>query len=337
MPLDPTLVAALQSLGLPSTDAPRRPVVRSKGNTLVTFGLVQRTGAVEWVGVWIHGRNLDFVGPEPPPSGHAEPQGLSGTSARVVDLVAEAARVYLERVEELDEALAELQLRGDKAALNEIWILQRKTAHLRGHISRALVAAAELSNAHSKEFPNLDKAFPTVSAELERVHGLAEAVRQGLSDLILLRNAERSNELSDMTNELSRTSNRIAALANISNIRMLGITYIALLLALIGAVVLIPNTGATILGMPSAAWVPGIWVDFILIVLAVIPIVVVFTRGWVRILLRGMMGFEGKAAEGVRDLPEISPDAAADESPATGHPPASGSALGRAPRPTSDR
>jgi hypothetical protein len=88
---------------------------------------------------------------------------------------------------------------------------------------------------------------------------------------------------------------------------MLGIAYVALILALVSAVVLIPTTAATILGMPSAGWVPGLWVDVILVVLAIVPIAVVFSRPWVKGVLRSLGSVEARTREGLRDLPEISP------------------------------
>ena len=144
------------------------------------------------------------------------------------------------------------------------------------------------------------------TAELVRVRELALSVQEGLSDLILLRNAEESNRIAEAANALSRTSNRIAALANISNIRMLGLTYIALVLGLVSAAVLIPNTGATILGMPSAAWIPGWWVVVVLTVLAVVPIWAIFSRRFVRRILVDLEDAERRAQEGVVDLPEVS-------------------------------
>jgi hypothetical protein len=79
--------------------------------------------------------------------------------------------------------------------------------------------------------------------------------------------------------------------------------------------VLIPNTTATILGMPSAEWVSGFWVVVIVAVTAVVPIVIVFTRPWVVALMRGLGGFERTSREGLQDLPEVSPTAAASTAP----------------------
>jgi len=92
---------------------------------------------------------------------------------------------------------------------------------------------------------------------------------------------------------------------------MLGVAYLAFVLALVSVVVLIPNTAATVLGMPSAGWVPGLWVDVILAVLAIVPIAVVFSRPWVLRLLRGVGAYEVRSSEGISDLPEVSPQASA--------------------------
>jgi hypothetical protein len=172
-------------------------------------------------------------------------------------------------------------------------------------IGRALVVSAEATGPSAKRFPQSEPALEAADREVGRVRDLAVSVQQGLSDLILLRNAEQGNRIAEFANELARTSNRIAALANISNIRMLGLTYIALLLGLVSAVVLIPNTAATVLGMPSASWVPGYWVDVSLVVLGVGSFLAVFTRPWVRRLLRDLGPSEQRAGEGLLDLPEV--------------------------------
>ena len=78
----------------------------------------------------------------------------------------------------------------------------------------------------------------------------------------------------------------------------------ALILGLVSAAVLIPNTAATILGMPSAGWVPGAWVDVVLVLLGLIPILVIFTRPWVVGMLRTLRESEVRVTEGIADLPE---------------------------------
>ena len=303
-----TVADALVAFGHPSNALPNRPVLHGSAGTLVTFGLPTADGGLTWAGVWIVGREVRFLGGEPPATGYAAAHHLTGAAAGLFELLVGASRVFLERIEEVDEKLAEAQQHGRTVPLNDVWRLQRKVAVLRAQIGRSVVVLAECGIRFPEAFPGLKEGMAPLIDEMTRVQGLAESVRQALSDLILLRNAEESNRIAEAANELSKTSNRIAALANTSNIRMLGLTYVALLLGLISAVVLIPNTGATILGMPSAAWVPGLWVDVILVVLAVIPLLLVFSRSWVRAFLHGIGGYEARVTEGIADLPELEAD-----------------------------
>ncbi|MCI4368983.1 MAG: hypothetical protein L3K09_05415 [Thermoplasmata archaeon] len=309
---------ALAQLGRPPGSPPSRPVLHGAAGTLVTVGILSGRRAVTYSGAFVSDGVVRLVGPAPPPSGLAETLAAPTDSTRaIVDLLVEATRLYLERVEEVDLKLAATEEHGRSVPLHEVWSLHRDSAGVDAQVGRALVASAELSGPLARSFPGIEKVLPSIVAELERTSALCAQTRQALSDLILLRNAEESNRIATAANELSRTSNRIAALANISNIRMLGLTYVALLLGLVSAVVLIPNTAATILGMPSAGWVPGVWVDAILIVLAVVPVVLVFSRRWVLGMLRGFSSYERRAREGLSDLPELSPDAAADPSDAS--------------------
>jgi hypothetical protein len=176
---------------------------------------------------------------------------------------------------------------------------------VREQIARVLSLVAELDGPVGSGFPDLSEVLPSLEVEAERLLELSGSIAQTLRDVVLLRNAEDANRIAEAANELGRISNRIASLQNTSNIRMLGIAYLAFVIALISVVVLIPNTAATILGMPSAAWVPGLWVDIILIVLAVVPLVIVFSRGWVVRVLRDLQGSERRATEGIDDLPEL--------------------------------
>ncbi|MCI4354291.1 MAG: hypothetical protein L3K06_02875 [Thermoplasmata archaeon] len=301
-----SLSEALTAFGRPATEIPRHPVFHGPAGALVTFGVLSGTGPIRYSGVWIGPKEIRFLEHEPKETGAAGAHQLRGNSALLFELYLAAARAYLERVEEIDERLAEAQQRGRSIPLSEVWTLQRHVAAVRAQIGRALVGFAECTTRFSDRFPAIEPAAPTVTGELVRVRELAMSVQQGLSDLILLRNAEESNRIAEAANALTRTSNRIAALANTSNIRMLGLTYIALVLGLVSAAALIPNTGATILGMPSASWVPGIWVDLILIVLIVIPAWLIFSRRWVRKILVDLEGAETRAEEGIDDLPEVS-------------------------------
>jgi hypothetical protein len=316
----PAVAEYLLRLGL-TQSVPPRPVVRAANGLLVTVPLPRPGGEVAWRGVFVGPSGPERVGPPAETHRFSEAHHLTGASAEVADLLAEAARRYLEETETLDERVAELQGREGHeghGGLAEVWRAGRAAARLRAHLGRALVAMAELERQPAKTFPGLADALPSLRSELERVEGLLASVQQAVSDLILLRNAEQANRLAATANDLGRLSNRIAELQNISNIRMLGITYLALILAIIGAVVLIPNTGATILGMPSAGWVPGLWVDGILAVLAVVPIVLVFSRPWVRQLLHGMGTYEFRVGEGMDELPERVPAASPTDAPPGG-------------------
>ncbi|HYK94021.1 MAG TPA: hypothetical protein VEY07_08295 [Thermoplasmata archaeon] len=303
-----SLAPALAAVGRPESDVERHPVLHGNGETLVTFGRPDSAGTVQWSGIWISATGLEFLGVEPAGHGASRSHRLSGPAAQLFDLVVDIARVYLERIEELDQQLSEAQQRGRMVPLPDIWRLQRRTALLRAQIGRSLVALAEVSGPFGTVFPGLTPALPSLQSELGRVQTLCVNLQQALSDLILLRNAEESNRIAESANELARISNRIASLANTSNIRMLGLTYIALFLGLVSAIVLFPNTAATILGMPSAAWVPGLLVDAALVGAAVVPLVVVLRSRWVRTMLRGLPEYEERASEGVADLPELSAD-----------------------------
>jgi hypothetical protein len=301
-----TVREALQQIGYTRGESPPRPLLHAKSGTLVSFALLGDRG-VQWVGLWIDPEGVPKILGDGAPGGPGGFHGLSGVSAQLFDLFAEAARRYLEKTEEVDSKLALLQERTRALPVEEIWRLQREMAVIRAHIGRALVAAAECGGPSYASVPGFAEALPSIVGELSRVQDVASNVRQALSDLVLLRNAEDSNKIAEIANILSRSSNRIAALANTSNIRMLGLTYLALVLAVISGIILFPNTAATILGMPSAAWVPGLWVDVALFLTAIIPLVWVLSRSWVRRLLRELAGYEMRAVEGVSDLPEISP------------------------------
>jgi hypothetical protein len=309
------LASALLAVGRSEQELARHPVLHGNGDTLVTFGRPHPDDTVHWAGAWISAGGVQFVGEDPESHGASRSHRLTGPAGQLFDQVVDAARLYLERIEELDERLSEAQQRGRTVPLPDVWRLQRQAALLRAQIGRSLVALAEVAGPFSGAFPGLASAVPSLEAELGRVQQLCTNLQQSLSDLILLRNAEESNRIAEAANELGRISNRIAALANISNLRMLGLTYIALVLGLVSAVVLFPNTVATILGMPSAAWVPGVVVDGAIVLAAAGPLVVVLRAGWVRTLLRGLPAYETRAAEGIRDLPEVAADASPYEPP----------------------
>ncbi|HEV2231051.1 MAG TPA: hypothetical protein VGS18_02565, partial [Thermoplasmata archaeon] len=230
---------------------------------------------------------------------------LTGPTAAIVDLVQAAYRSYSERLEEVGSRADNLEGRAEVPSIAELRSLNQVLTGIRKHISRTSLLVAGLEGPLGANFPDLATPLTAMRAEVAQLEGLSAELAQVVRDLLSLRNAVESNRLAEAANDLGRVSNQIAALANTSNVRMLGVAYLAFVLALISAVVLIPNTGATILGMPTAAWVPGFWVDTILEILAVVPIVVVFSRRWGLRLLRGMGEYEVRSSEGISDLPEL--------------------------------
>ncbi len=298
---------------------PPRPVLRGPAGTLLTLPYPEAPDGVFWRGLLIGPEGVRPLGPPVADHRSSAAHGLTGGAGAAADLLAVSVHLGVEAAEGIDLRLADLEARGGAAGLAAIAEVQRRAARLRGQIGRTGAALEEAARRTEPEFVPLAAVLPALRSELARGRELLAAAQQGLSDLVMLRNTEESNRLSVAANALGATSNRIAELQNVSNIRMLGITYLALILALIGAVVLIPNTGATILGMPSAGWVPGLWVDLILVVLAAVPMAIVFRQRWVRELLRGLGSYEGRTGEGMRDLPERIPDGTDDPpAPATG-------------------
>jgi hypothetical protein len=309
-----TLEGALAALGHPSLGVSRRPVFRTSKATLVTLATLDAAGSPVWHGIWMDARGIRPLGPDVAPSLLTEGSTAAAPTIDLVNLLQAAYRSYVEGLEALGGRLDLLEARPDPAPLSELGALLHALARTRKQVVRLEVLVAELDGGLGLKFPGVEAYLPGVRAEVTHLDELASGLAQGVRDLVAIRNAVEANELAGAANRLGEVSNRIAALANTSNLRMLGVAYIALVLALVSAVVLIPNTGATILGMPSAAWVPGLWVDLILIVLAVIPAVIVFSRPWVRNTLRGLPTFERRSQEGLADLPEV-PAQAVDEDP----------------------
>jgi hypothetical protein len=300
-----TVPEALRAVGHAGAGLPSRPVLHGPGGTVLLLPLPGPDGRPVVRGVWLSKEGYRRLGPPPPPSLLTEGQRLPRPTADLVDLVQGAARSYLERLEALGERLDALEDRWDRVELSELGNLQRTHRELRKGVGRLSLVVEELGGPLGERFPGLERVLPRVQEELAHLEEFETGLGQSFRDLLALRSAAEANRLSEATNQLGVISNQIAAYANTSNIRMLGIAYVALVLGLVSAVVLIPNTGATILGMPSAAWVPGLWVDVILAVLAVVPLVAVFSRPWVKALLHGLGSIEARTREGVRDLPEI--------------------------------
>jgi hypothetical protein len=302
-----TLADALQAVGHSSEKLPSRPILHGPGGTVLLLATVDPEGHPTFHGVWVAKNGPRWIGPRPPSSLLSEGAHLSGPTAELVNLLQAAARSYVERLEALDERVDGVEGKWDTVSLAELGNLQKGYRSLRETIGRFSIVVGELDGPLGERFPGLGKALPPVQAELSHLQDFSTGVGQSIRDLLALRNAAEANRLSEATNRLGEVSNQIAAVANTSNIRMLGIAYLALVLGLVSAVVLIPNTAATILGMPSAGWVPGWWVDVLLTVLAVVPLGLVFSRPWVKAMLRGIGSIESRTREGLRDLPEIAP------------------------------
>lgn len=298
---------ALEANGLPAQPVPRRPVLHGPGGTVLLVATLDAEGRPSYHGVWLSRAGTRWLGPHPPGSLLATTHRLGGITGDLVNLLQAAARSYLDRLEELAERLDAVEAHADAASVADLAALHRSYRALREHVGRLGVTVSELDGPLGESFPRLPDVLPQVKPELQHLEEFSSWIGQGIRDLLSLRSAAEGNRLSVATNRLGEVSNQIAAFANTSNIRMLGVAYVALLLGLVSAVVLIPNTAATILGMPSAAWVPGIWVDVILVVLAVVPIVLVFSRPWVRRVLGAFRVSESRTAEGLSDLPEVDP------------------------------
>jgi hypothetical protein len=272
--------------------------------TVATLGAGSRP---VWHGLWVERGAARVLGPSVPASAVPGRAGLGPATGPLVDQIAASELSLLERIEAIGMRLDALEATAEPPPLGDLSSVQRELVTVRKHLFRLELLLAELEGPLGASFPGIARVLPELSASFSRLSQLAGGLQQAARDLLGLRSAAEANRLADTANALGRTSNEIAALANTSNLRMLGVAYIALALALISAVVLIPNTGATILGMPSAAWVPGIWVDVILVVLAVVPAAFVFSRRWVRRVLTGWGDYRERSAEGLHDLPEISP------------------------------
>jgi hypothetical protein len=300
-----TVAEALQRVGHGASEPPRRPVLRHGDATLVTLATFGADGRPVWHALWWSGGKARAIGPAVPASSLGARAGTSAGARSFLDLAAASYRSLLERLETLGGRLDALEAAPAPPTLAELSGLQRELAQVRKHLFRLELLLADLEGPLGVELPGVGAATKELGGPLERTAELASGLQQAARDLVALRNATEANRLAEAANALGATSNRIATMANTSNLRMLSVAYVALALALISAVVLIPNTAATILGMPSAAWVPGLWVDVALVGLAIVPALVVFSRPWVRRMLSGWGSYEQRSAEGVADLPEL--------------------------------
>ncbi len=280
-------------------------MLHSRSATLITLATLEADGAPTWHALWIDAAGIRPIGPAVPASLLTEEAKLAPPTAALMDLLEAAYRSYVDWLEVLGGRLDTLEGRPDPAPLPELGSLLHAIAGVRKQIERLTVLTTELGGPLGTSFPGLAAQLPALRSEGMHLEGLSSGIAQGVRDLVAIRNAVEANRLAESANRLGLVSNRIAALANTSNLRMLGVAYIALVLALISAVVLIPNTAATILGVPGAAWVPGPWIVIVLVVLSVVPIAIVFSRPWVLRTLRGLSTSELRSGEGLRDLPEV--------------------------------
>jgi hypothetical protein len=302
---DTTIADALTAIGHPGLASSRRPVLHRGDATLVTLAALAADGSPTWRGLWLDPSGARVLGPPAPPSLLTQTGHLPSPTAELLDLLEAAYRSYVDWLEVLGGRLDTLEGRPDPAPLAELGALLHAIAGVRKHIERWTVLVTDLGGPLGSLFPAIAGQLPVLRSESMHLDSLSGGIGQGVRDLVSIRNAVESNRLAESANRLGEVSNRIAALANTSNLRMLGVAYIALVLALISAVVLIPNTAATILGVPGAAWVPGIWIVVILVVLAVVPVAIVFSRPWVIRTLRALSTSEVRSGEGLRDLPEV--------------------------------
>jgi hypothetical protein len=273
--------------------------------TLIPLAVLSSDGRATWHAVYIDASGARALEPVPPHSLLSEGAGLDAGTRALLDMLQAASSSYIEYLEVVGRRLDDVQAKPDPPNLTELAQLQRAIALVHPKVSRLTVLIAELGGPLGTRFPGVADRLPAIRSDAAHLEEFVNGLSQGLRDLVGLRNAVESNRLAEAANELGRVSNRIAALANTSNLRMLGVAYLALFIALLSVIILFPNTGATILGMPSAAWVPGLWVDVILIVLAVVPLVFVLTRPWVRTMFSGLSSYERRGAEGLSDLPEV--------------------------------
>ena len=286
-------------------------MLERSGSVLVLLATLAEDGAPTWQGLFLDPTSWRSVGPAVARSETARALELAEPSASLVDLLVAASISCSERFESLGRELDELETRHEHPGAEELSRLQRALLQAHKHLARLERLQAELEGPLGNRFPGVARTLPSLEAETARTADIAAGLLQAVRDLVVLRTGLESNRLARSANELGRASNEIAALANTSNVRMLGVAYVALAIALVSVVVLIPNTAATILGMPSAAWVPGLVVDAVLVLLAVVPLAVVFSRPWVRRMLSGWSSFETRSAEGMGGLTELSPAEAA--------------------------
>jgi hypothetical protein len=254
---------------------------------------------------------------------------LTGGIATAFDAFVQINRTTVERLEDVERGLAELEKDPLNAPPLRVLELKRQVGSIREELGRAITGLTDMEEGRVVPLPEgAMSALRTVEQEMIRIRDMIQATQSALTDIFMIRQTEQANQLQLVSNRMAAVSNRVAELSNISNIRMLGLSYVTLILAVVATVILFPNTAATILGMPSAAGVPTVVVYMVLVGTAVAPMAWFLSQGWIRDLFRGMSRYEARVNEGMGDLPEripevhsISPDgAAASDARALGAP-----------------
>jgi hypothetical protein len=325
------LAEAYQALGLPPDRRPGHVINRRRGQVMIHLGTVEPDFSIRPLAIWSNGTELKVL----TTSGefHAESPlstefHLTGGAAVSFEVFVQIARASLERIEDVDRKLGELEKDPLRAPLVKVLELKRHMGVIRAELGRAITGLAEVQEGRIVVAPEgPPAALPTVREELLRLRDMTQATQSALTDIFMIRQTDQANQLQLVSNRMASVSNRIAELANISNIRMLGLSYVTLILAVVATVILFPNTAATILGMPSAAGIPNIVVYMALVGTAVAPIAWFASQRWIRDLFKGMARYEARVTEGIADLPEeipevrtLKPEASLPPPPAKGAP-----------------
>lgn len=312
---------AYRSLGLPPDKRPSHVITRRHGMVMIHVGSVTEEFAPQELAIWSNGSVLRVLTPK----GEFQPEvtpsteyRLTGPAAVTFDLFVHISRRLMERVEDVDRELGEIEKDPLHALPTTVLGLKRRLGVVRAELGRAITGLAEVQEGRIVTTPEgPPAAYATVEQELIRLRDMIAATQSGLTDIFMIRQTDQANQLQLVSNRMAQVANRIAELSNVSNIRMLGLSYVTLILAVVATVILFPNTAATILGMPSAAGVPTIVVYMVLVGTAVAPIAWFMSQEWIRELFRGMSRYEARVTEGLGDLPEripevdsISPDGA---------------------------
>jgi hypothetical protein len=304
---------AYLALGLDPDKRPGQVVNRRKGQVMVHLGLIDASFEARPLAFWSDGSSLKVLvaegefHPEITPSAEYH---LSGGIAAAFDAFVQIGRTVLERIEDVERGLAVLEKNPLQAPPVRVLELKRQLADVREELGRSITGLADLQEGRITPVTLVESSpFRTIQEEFFRLRDLTQATQTALTDIFMIRQTEQANELQLVSNRIAVVSNRIAELSNISNIRMLGLSYVTLILAVVATVILFPNTAATILGMPSASNIPAIIVWMVLVGTAVGPIAWFVSQPWIREMFRGMKRYEARVQEGITDLPEKIPEA----------------------------